>query len=78
MKKNIIKFLLLNSLCINLIYKILFEKYLDNNILYYNICFYKNNIKNLNNINNKIIFFIFYKITEYLFLYYYIIKKLLN
>ena len=52
------------------IYKMAFEKDLDNNVSCCNICFDKNNAKNLDNAGDKISSFKFHRIIEYLSLYY--------
>lgn len=52
-----------------------FDRELDISSSYYDICFYRTNVKNLNNVRNKIPTFKLYNIMRYLSLYYLIIKK---
>lgn len=52
------------------IYKMTFERHLDDNVICCNICLYKNNAKNLDNASNIIPPFKLYGITGYLSLSY--------
>lgn len=57
------------------IYKTIFEIDYDNNNSYNNICLYETNIKNFDNMKDKISLFKLDSITNYILLYYCLTRK---